>query len=69
MDNEIIIGGTSFIDPNMNMPERMTLNLTSKRALEINEDADWLRVRVLLGGLYRKYGTFLVEVNEIGKYA
>jgi len=58
MDGELI----------MAMPERMTINLTAKRALEINDDADWLQARILLGSLYRKYGTFLVEVNEIGKY-
>lgn len=59
MDGEIITSA----------PDRLTINLTSRRALEINDDPDWLRARILLGSLYRKYGVFLVEVNEIGKFA
>lgn len=50
-------------------PDRLTICLTSKRAHEINEDLEWLRARILLGSLYRKYGTYLVEVSEIGRYA
>ena len=44
------------------MPEEMTIALTARNALQINDDRDWLKVRPLLNSLFRKYGTFAIEV-------
>ena len=48
----------------LRMPDEMTINLTSRNALAINDDPDWLRARLLLGALFRKHGPFLVEMTK-----
>lgn len=52
------------------MPEDMIINLTAptqSAAYAINDDPDWLKVRILLGALFRRHGTFLIEVIQKGK--
>lgn len=49
------------------LPDEMILNLTSSNACAINDDLDWRRCLVLLGSLFRKHGTFTIEVIQKGK--
>lgn len=54
--------GTDLI---VRLPDDMFINLMSGSrgtAEAINDDPEWRRVLVLLGSLYRKHGSFVVEV-------
>ncbi len=54
-------------DPIVRLPDEMMIHLMSglRGAAEaINDDPEWRRCLILLGSLYRKHGTFMVEVVE-----
>lgn len=43
---------------------RMNLYAPTDYAFKINDDLDWLRARLLLGSIFRKYGPFAVDITR-----
>ena len=53
-------------DPIIRLPDDMFINLMSGNrgtAEGINDDPEWRRALILLGSLFRKHGSFVVEVS------